>query len=122
MQKGSTNAEPGYSLREYLLTLRLANKLADLRVANANQSCDGVATLGENRQGPMTKNKRDPRKRVSFVWQRNLDSNQEQRSQRPVCYPYTIPPLPLRPYILSQRFAFVKCFLKVFCTVLKKAA
>ena len=57
-------AEPGYSLREYLLTLRLANKLADLRVANANQSCDGVATLGENRQGPMTKNKRDPRKRV----------------------------------------------------------
>ena len=84
--------------------------------------CDRVATLGENQQGPMTKNKNDSRLGVIFVWQRNLDSNQEQRSQRPVCYPYTIPPLPLRPYILSQRFAFVKCFLKVFCTVLKKAA
>lgn len=57
---------------------------------------------------------------VAFVWQRNLDSNQEQRSQRPVCYPYTIPPLPLRSYILSQRILFVKWFFKVFCVVRKK--
>ena len=62
-------SEPGYSLREYLLTLRLANKLADLRVANANQSCDGVATLGENQQVSMTKNKNDSRMGVIFVCQ-----------------------------------------------------
>ena len=47
-----------------LHTFRLKCEHFDLQVANANQTLRRVATLGENQQGPMTKNKNDHRMMV----------------------------------------------------------